>query len=112
MYPVGVRNFVITSFMSWHSFFVKVQGALGNVTWPFLRSTGQALHILPEHCSSIRMPSESRMPIKWSQTVVATFLKMCMGSNKWLTFNSAQYGSLKNMDNLSKFTGFMSQTCG
>jgi hypothetical protein len=37
MYPLGVQNLVITSFMSWHSFFVKVQGALGNVTWPFLR---------------------------------------------------------------------------
>jgi hypothetical protein len=102
MCPVGVRNLVITSFISLHSFFLRVQGALGNLTWPFRRSIGQALCILPEHYRSIQIPRESRMPIKWSQTFVATFLKMCMGSNKWFTFNSAQHGSSKNIDNLSK----------
>jgi hypothetical protein len=45
------------------------------------------------------------MPIRWSQTIVATFSKICMGFNKWLTINSAKNESSKNMDNLGLTLG-------
>jgi hypothetical protein len=102
MHPVGVLIDVITSLISQYSDMLRLQGALGNVIWPFLRSTGHAERIFPEHCKSIRIANESQMPIKWSHTIVTTFLKMCIGSNKWLILKSSQYGNLKNMDSLQR----------
>jgi hypothetical protein len=86
----GCFDFMITSFMSEHSNIVKVQGALSNVTWPFLHSINHALYIFPQHCKSIQIANDSRMPTKWSHTIIVTFLKMCIGSSKWLIFKSSQ----------------------
>jgi hypothetical protein len=98
--PIGVLIWVIISYSSQHLDLVKIQGAVSNVTCPFLRSIGHALRIFPQHCDSIHIANESRMSIKWSHNVVATFLKKCIGSSKWLIVMSSQQGKSKNMDSL------------
>jgi hypothetical protein len=100
IYLVGVLTVVIISFTSRISDLIKVHDALDNITCPFLRSIGHALGIFPQHYKSIRIANESRTPIRCSHIVIATFLKMCIRSSKWLILMSSQCGNSKNIDNL------------
>ena len=92
---MGVRNLHITSFTFFNSEAVKVNGARLNVTLELVFLIGQASFNQPINYKSSLIARESLDPIRWSNIDDATFLKMCIGSNKWLTFKSHQYGNRK-----------------
>ena len=101
MHPVGVRKVVMACFTYFSSFFDITQGAGGRRTCPPF-SRGQAWCIHPATHKSSRTLTLSRLPITCSQILDPTFLKMCMGSRRWLILRWVQYGSRKKMEYLHK----------
>ena len=101
MHPVGVRKVVMACFTCFSSFFDIIQGAGGRQTCP-PSSRGQAWRIRPATRKSSRTLTLSHLLITCSQILDPTFLKMCMGSRRWLILRWVQYGSRKKMEYLHK----------